>query len=132
MSGLLINQWRERIGVMFGDPRTTPGGKGKNYTFLTRVEVAREEWLRNGQAQGRPGDQGPHDQEQDGPTPADGDGALLLSMTTRTTPRAATTRCTRFTPSPSDEDIIEQNGAWYTFGGQKWQGEKQVLAASQC
>ena len=42
---LFVNQWRERIGVFMGDPRTTPGGKGKNYSFLTRVEVAREEWL---------------------------------------------------------------------------------------
>ena len=29
--GLFINQWRERVGLIFGDPRTTPGGKGKNY-----------------------------------------------------------------------------------------------------
>ena len=42
---MFINQWRERIGVFQGDPRTTPGGKGKNYTFLTRIEVAREEWI---------------------------------------------------------------------------------------
>ena len=28
--GLLINQWRSKIGVMYGDPRTTPGGLGKD------------------------------------------------------------------------------------------------------
>jgi recombination protein RecA len=42
---LFINQWRERIGVFQGNPRTTPGGKGKNYSFLTRIDVAREEWI---------------------------------------------------------------------------------------
>jgi recombination protein RecA len=34
---LMINQWREKIGVMHGDPRTTPGGKGKNFAFFTRT-----------------------------------------------------------------------------------------------
>lgn len=43
--GLLINQWRDKIGVMYGDPRTTPGGKGKNYEFFIRVEVARGDWI---------------------------------------------------------------------------------------
>jgi recombination protein RecA len=42
---IALNQWRDRIGVMFGDPRTTPGGKAKNYYFFTRVEVRRDDWL---------------------------------------------------------------------------------------
>lgn len=45
---IIINQWREKIGVMHGDPRTTPGGKGKDYAYFTRVEVARDEWIRPG------------------------------------------------------------------------------------
>lgn len=43
--GIMINQWREKIGVMHGDPRTTPGGLGKNYFYFTRTEVRRAEWL---------------------------------------------------------------------------------------
>lgn len=43
--GLIINQWREKIGIVYGDPRTTPGGKAKNFHYFTRVEVARDEWL---------------------------------------------------------------------------------------
>lgn len=42
---IAINQWRDKIGVMFGDPRTTPGGKAKNYYFFTRVEVKRDDWV---------------------------------------------------------------------------------------
>lgn len=42
---IAINQWRDKIGVMFGDPRTTPGGKAKNYYFFTRIEVRRDGWL---------------------------------------------------------------------------------------
>lgn len=46
-TGLVINQWREKIGVMFGDPRTTPGGQHKDFEYFTRVEVGRDEWLLN-------------------------------------------------------------------------------------
>lgn len=46
--GLIINQYRMKIGVMHGDPRTTPGGEGKNYAFFTRAEVRRDEWIESG------------------------------------------------------------------------------------
>jgi recombination protein RecA len=46
--GIMINQWRDKVGVMYGDPRTTPGGKGKNYSYFTRVEIKRDEWIEVG------------------------------------------------------------------------------------
>jgi len=49
--GLMINQWRSKIGVMYGDPRTTPGGLGKDYAFFTRMEVRRDEWIEEGTGQ---------------------------------------------------------------------------------
>lgn len=45
VTGFIVNQWRDKIGTMWGDPRTTPGGKNKNYEFVTRVELSRDEWL---------------------------------------------------------------------------------------
>lgn len=42
---IMINQWRDQIGQMFGDPRITPGGKAKNYHFFVRIEVQRDDWL---------------------------------------------------------------------------------------
>jgi recombination protein RecA len=45
---IAINQWRDKIGVMFGDPRTTPGGKAKNYYYFIRVEVRRDDWISEG------------------------------------------------------------------------------------
>jgi len=45
---IAINQWRDKIGVMYGDPRTTPGGKAKNYYYFIRVEVRRDEWIAEG------------------------------------------------------------------------------------
>ena len=46
--GIIINQWRMKIGVMHGDPRTTPGGVGKDYAYFTRAEVKRDEWIEIG------------------------------------------------------------------------------------
>jgi recombination protein RecA len=37
-----------KIGVMHGDPRTTPGGVGKDYAYFTRSEVKRDEWIESG------------------------------------------------------------------------------------
>lgn len=44
-TGLIINQWRQKIGVTYGDPRTTPGGMAKNFHYFVRCEVARDEWI---------------------------------------------------------------------------------------
>ncbi len=49
--GIMINQWRDKVGVNYGDPRTTPGGKGKDYAFFTRIEIKRDEWIDVGTGQ---------------------------------------------------------------------------------
>jgi recombination protein RecA len=45
---LLINQWRDKIGIQWGDPRTSPGGRQKEYTAVTRLDVKRDEWIEIG------------------------------------------------------------------------------------
>jgi recombination protein RecA len=40
MTVLCLNQLREKIGVMFGNPETTPGGKGKDFFYSTIVRVS--------------------------------------------------------------------------------------------
>jgi recombination protein RecA len=46
--GIMINQYRMKIGVMHGDPRTTPGGLGKDYAYSVRCEVKRDDWVEVG------------------------------------------------------------------------------------
>lgn len=38
-----INQWRMKIGVMFGDPRTLPGGKALEFATTQQIEIKNKE-----------------------------------------------------------------------------------------
>ncbi len=45
---IFINQLREKIGVMYGNPETTPGGRALKYFSSVRIDVRRTESLKNG------------------------------------------------------------------------------------
>ncbi len=45
---VFINQLREKIGVMYGNPETTPGGRALKYFASVRIDVRRIESLKNG------------------------------------------------------------------------------------
>jgi recombination protein RecA len=45
---IFINQLREKVGVMFGNPETTPGGRALKFYATVRLEVRRAETLKNG------------------------------------------------------------------------------------
>ena len=45
---LFINQIREKVGVMFGNPEITPGGRALKFYATVRLEVRRAEQLKNG------------------------------------------------------------------------------------
>ncbi|KSU89877.1 DNA recombination/repair protein RecA [Priestia veravalensis] len=45
---VFINQIREKVGVMFGNPETTPGGRALKFYSSVRLEVRRAEQLKQG------------------------------------------------------------------------------------
>ncbi|MFC4735669.1 recombinase RecA [Bacillus daqingensis] len=45
---MFINQIREKVGVMFGNPETTPGGRALKFYSSVRLEVRRAETLKQG------------------------------------------------------------------------------------
>jgi recombination protein RecA len=45
---IFINQIREKIGVMFGSPETTPGGRALKFYSSMRLDVRRVEAIKNG------------------------------------------------------------------------------------
>ncbi|NLG80757.1 MAG: recombinase RecA [Firmicutes bacterium] len=46
---IFINQIREKVGVMFGNPEVTPGGRALKFYATIRLEVKRVEVLKQGQ-----------------------------------------------------------------------------------
>jgi recombination protein RecA len=47
-TAIFINQIREKIGVMFGNPETTPGGRALKFWSSVRLDVRRVETLKQG------------------------------------------------------------------------------------
>ncbi|HYH04595.1 MAG TPA: DNA recombination/repair protein RecA, partial [Bacillota bacterium] len=45
---IFINQIREKVGVMFGNPETTPGGRALKFYSSVRLEVRKIETLKQG------------------------------------------------------------------------------------
>ena len=48
-TAIFINQLREKVGIMFGNPETTPGGRALKFYASVRLDVRRGETLKNGQ-----------------------------------------------------------------------------------
>lgn len=46
---IFINQLREKVGVLFGSPETTPGGRALKFYASVRLDIRRIESIKNGQ-----------------------------------------------------------------------------------
>ena len=47
---IFINQLREKVGVMYGNPETTPGGRALKFYASVRIDIRRGEQLKDGSA----------------------------------------------------------------------------------
>ncbi len=47
---VFINQLREKVGIMFGNPETTPGGRALKFYSTIRLEIRRSEQIKIGDA----------------------------------------------------------------------------------
>jgi recombination protein RecA len=130
--GIVINQWRQKIGVMYGDPRTTPGGVGKNYAYFVRLEVRRGDWVEVGTGK---------EKSRIGQT------LNFRTIKNKTAPAQRTAAVDFYFDNGGDikpgdydfakeiasvaiiEGIIERAGAFYKYGDQKWQGQAGLLGA---
>lgn len=48
-TAIFINQLREKVGVMFGNPETTPGGRALKFYATVRLDIRRGEQIKQGE-----------------------------------------------------------------------------------
>ena len=116
---IFINQLREKVGVMFGNPETTPGGKALKYYSSVRLDIRRGEQIKNG-------------------NDVIGNKTTIKVVKNKVAPPFKTTTvdimygegCSRegeLVDLAADANIIEKSGAWYSYKGEKMaQGKENV------
>ena len=107
---IFINQLREKIGVMFGNPETTTGGRALKFYSSVRVEIRRSEVIKNG-------------------TEIVGNKVNIKVVKNKVAPPFKSTqvdiiygkgisRDGEVLDLAVDKDIVDKSGAWYAYKGE--------------
>ena len=108
---IFINQLREKIGVMFGNPETTTGRRALKFYSSVRVEIRRSEAIKNG-------------------TEIVGNKVNIKVVKNKVAPPFKSTqvdiiygkgisRDGEVLDLAVDKDIVDKSGAWYAYKGEK-------------
>ena len=116
---IFINQLREKVGVMFGNPETTPGGRALKFYSSVRLEIRRSEQIKNG-------------------TDVIGNKTNVKVVKNKMAPPfkncvvdimygEGVSKEGELVDLASEAKIIEKSGAWYSYNGEKLgQGKENV------
>lgn len=108
---IFINQLREKVGVMFGNPETTPGGRALKFYSTVRLDVRRAEQLKQG-------------------TDVIGNRTIVKVVKNKVAPPFKTAEVEimygegvshegELVDVASDINVIQKSGAWYSYAGEK-------------
>ncbi|KRL54176.1 recombinase a [Furfurilactobacillus rossiae DSM 15814] len=118
---IFINQIREKVGVMFGNPETTPGGRALKFYATIRLEVRRAEQIKDG-------------------TEVKGNRTRIKVVKNKVASpfRVAEvdimyghgiSQSGELLDMAVDKDIVDKSGAWYSYDGERiGQGRENVKA----
>ncbi len=116
---IFINQLREKVGVMFGNPETTPGGKALKYYSSVRLDIRRGEQIKQG-------------------TDVIGNRTNIKVVKNKVAPpfKSASvdimygegvSKEGELIDLAADINVVEKSGAWYSYNGEKiGQGKENV------
>ena len=116
---IFINQLREKVGIMFGNPETTPGGRALKFYSSVRLDVRRSESIKVGDA-------------------IIGNKTTIKVVKNKVAPpfKVATvdimygegvSKEGEIIDLGTDAGILEKTGAWYSYNGEKLgQGKENV------
>ena len=110
-TAIFINQLREKVGVMFGNPETTPGGRALKFYSTIRLDIRRGEQIKMGEN-------------------IIGNKTNIKVVKNKVAPpfKSATvdimygkgvSKSGEIVDVGSNLDIIEKSGAWYAYNGEK-------------
>ena len=118
-TAIFINQLREKVGVMFGNPEVTPGGRALKFYSTIRLDVRRTETIKSGDNYV-------------------GNKTTIKVVKNKVAPpfKSALVEITygegiskegEIIDLASDANILEKSGAWYSYNGEKiGQGKENV------
>lgn len=118
---IFTNQLREKVGVMFGNPEMTPGGRALRHYASLRAQVRRGEWVKDGDAVIGMTSRVRTEKNKGAAPFQSADVRLLFDSgydKVRETLDVALTK-----------GIMQRAGAWISYQDQKWQGGDAVIAA---
>ncbi len=126
-TGIIINQWRYKIGVMKGDPRTTPGGKAKDFACFIRAEVQRAEWIENTRGK-RIGQVLRIKNIKNKTAPSGAEGFVDYYYADGNGHTAGTFDTLKESIDVGIETgVIVRGGSYYRFAGQQWKGREALV-----
>ena len=118
-TAIFINQLREKVGVLFGNPETTPGGRALKFYSTIRLDIRRGEQIRMGDS-------------------VIGNKTNIKVVKNKVAPpfKAATvdimygegvSKTGELVDLASENNIIQKSGAWFSYNGEKiGQGRENV------
>ena len=115
---IFINQLREKIGVMYGNPETTPGGRALKYFSSVRIDVRRVEAIKSGSEQIGSRTRAKIVKNKVAPPFREAEFDIMFGE--------GISKYGELIDLGVKLELIEKGGAWYTIGETRLQGRDSV------